>query len=198
MYEYLKEKEILGNDVVLIHKGMFLSMPGSTKQVYHQDGTHLTTQYQKPCHAINVFIPLVDLTLDNGPTEFCLGSHILGYEVLDEKNVVTPTVSAGTPIIFDYRLGHRGLGNTSNTCRPIVYCTYAAAADGKEFRDLVNFSRKRYHRIGDLVEKGLSRSERAEKRKRIVDDQHVTETTVCSKSVVTDVEVVRSPSKKNK
>lgn len=159
-------REILGKDVVLIHKGIFLSMPGSSKQVYHQDGPHLTTQYQKPCHAINVFVPLVDLDFDNGPTEFCLGSHILGYDVLDEDYVTIPTVSAGTPIIFDYRLGHRGLGNSSTTCRPILYCTYAASADGKEFRDSVNFSRKRYHRIGDLVDKGLTRAERAEKRLR--------------------------------
>ena len=159
-------REILGNEVVLIHKGIFLSMPGSSKQVYHQDGPHLTTQYQKPCHAINVFVPLVDLTLDNGPTEFCLGSHILGYDELDEGYVTTPTVSAGTPIIFDYRLGHRGLGNSSTTCRPIVYCTYAASMDGKEFRDSANFSRKRYHRIGELVEKGLTRAERADKRQR--------------------------------
>lgn len=168
-------REILGKDVVLIHKGMFLSMPGSSKQVYHQDGPHLTTQYQKPCHAINVFIPLVNLTLDNGPTEFCLGSHILGHEEFNENFLDIPTVAAGTPIIFDYRLGHRGLANSSKTCRPIVYCTYAAAANGKEFRDSVNFSQKRYHRIGELVEKGLTREERAEKRKRSIEEQQIEE-----------------------
>lgn len=159
-------RAVLGKDVVLIHKGMFLSMPGAERQSYHQDGPHLTTAYQKPCHAINVFIPLVDLSLANGPTEFCLGSHILGNDALDEQFCETPTVAAGTPILFDYRLGHRGLANTSADCRPIVYCTYAASANGKEFRDSVNFSRKRYHRIGDLVEKGMSRDERARKRMR--------------------------------
>jgi hypothetical protein len=164
---------ILGKDVVLIHKGMFLSMPGSEKQPYHQDGPHLTTQYQRACHAINVFVPLVDLTVENGPTEFCLGSHILGHEVFDEDFVEVPTPAAGTPLIFDYRLGHRGLGNSSTACRPIVYCTYAAAKDGKEFRDSVNFSRKRYHRIGDLVEKGLSREERALKRKRAAEEMEI-------------------------
>jgi hypothetical protein len=166
-------REILGKDVVLIHKGMFLSMPGSEKQPYHQDGPHLTTQYQRACHAINVFIPLVDLSLANGPTEFCLGSHILGHEDLDEDFLEVPTPTAGTPLIFDYRLGHRGLGNSSSACRPIVYCTYAAAKDGKEFRDSVNFSRKRYHRIGDLVEKGLSREERALKRKRALEEMEI-------------------------
>lgn len=159
-------RAILGNDVVLIHKGMFLSMPGSAKQVYHQDGIHLTQQYQKPCHAINVFIPLIDMTLDHGPTEFCLGSHILGQENFQEEFLYTPTVSAGTPVIFDYRVGHRGLANNSPECRPIVYCSYARVSDAGNaaFRDSINFSKKRYHQLGDLVEKGLTREERARKR----------------------------------
>jgi len=160
-------REILGDGAVLINKRMFLYLPDAAKQVYHQDGIHLTNQYQKPCHAINVFVPLIDLTMQHGPTEFCLGSHILGQEDLDEDFIETPTATAGTPIIFDYRLGHRGLGNTSDTSRPIVYCTYARAADGKEFRDSVNFSRKRYHRIGELISKVPTRDERARKRERI-------------------------------
>lgn len=164
-------QEILGKQVVLIHKGMFLSMPGAERQTYHQDGPHLNKVVQKPCHAVNVFIPLVDLTLENGPTEFCLGSHVLGHEDFNEDCVQTPTVKAGTPVIFDYRLGHRGLANHSKSCRPLLYCTYAKAADGREFRDSVNFSRKRYHRIGDIVERGLTREERAQKRMRVVEEK---------------------------
>eukprot|EP00977_Amphora_coffeiformis_P010957 scaffold2595_cov158-Amphora_coffeaeformis.AAC.3 len=169
-------RQILGKDVVLIHKGVFLSMPGAETQNYHQDGVHLTTQYQKPCHAINVFVPLVDLKTKSGPTEFCLGSHILGQEDYDERFLETPLVKAGTPVIFDYRLGHRGLSNTSDTCRPILYCTYAAAADGKEFRDSVNFSRKRYHKIGNMVSKTPSREERAQKRQRILENEQADQT----------------------
>jgi ectoine hydroxylase-related dioxygenase (phytanoyl-CoA dioxygenase family) len=166
-------REILGQDVVLIHKGVFMSLPGAEGQGYHQDGVHLTTQYQKPCHAINVFIPLIDLTPTIGPTEFCLGSHILGQENYEKEFVEIPMVSAGTPVIFDYRLGHRGLANTSKSCRPIVYCSYAAAADGKEFRDSMNFSRKRYHKIGELVPKSLSRDERARKREMNAEEDTV-------------------------
>lgn len=157
-------KALLGNDAVLIHKGIFLSLPGAETQNYHQDGLHLSTQYQRPCHALNVFVPLVDLTTQG--TEFCLGSHILGQEDYVRKFVVTPRVRAGTPVIFDYRLGHRGLSNSSNSIRPVVYCTYAAGDNGKEFRDSVNFSRKRYRRIGDLVQEAPSREERAKKRGR--------------------------------
>ncbi|KAL7571280.1 hypothetical protein ACA910_008933 [Epithemia clementina (nom. ined.)] len=160
-------RQILGQDVVLIHKGMFLSMPGCDAQQYHQDGLHLTTQTQRDCHAVNVFVPLVDLTMKHGPTEFCLGTHILDQEGYKAKFAETPLVKAGTPILFDYRLGHKGLANTSGTCRPIVYCTYAKSVVGRgEFKDKVNFSRSRYHRIGDLVshKKVPSREERAEKR----------------------------------
>jgi hypothetical protein len=169
-------RQVLGPDVVLIHKGVFLSMPGAEAQVYHQDGTHLTTKSQRPCHAVNVFIPLVDLHSRNGPTEFCLGSHILNHDGYDPKRVHTPVVSAGTPVMFDYRLGHRGMSNSSSSCRPIVYCTYAASANGKEFRDSVNFSRKRYHAIGELVEKPLSREERiANRRKRVSEAKETSE-----------------------
>jgi hypothetical protein len=162
-------RAILGQDVVLIHKGCFLSLPGAGAQEYHQDGVHLNKQSQQPCHAINVFIPLVDLKTKNGPTEFVLGSHVLGHEGYDRDFLETPKPEAGTPVIFDYRLGHRGLANSSHSCRPVVYCTYARAADGKEFRDQVNFSRKRYHKIGELSMKPLSRDERRNKRKRWVD-----------------------------
>lgn len=175
-------KQILGEDVVLIHKGVFLSNPGADSQEYHQDGPHLTTQYQRPCHAINVFVPLIDLTIRNGPTEFVAGSHILNYDVFNRHNVVTPLVPAGTPIIFDYRLGHRGLANTSEFCRPIVYCTYAAAGNGKEFRDSVNFSRKRYHRLRDLIEKPLSREQRRKMRQAPTQEQVVLNTVGQGKS----------------
>lgn len=152
-------KKILGEDAVLVHKGAFLSMPDSSTQVYHQDGVHLNKRYQRPCHAINVFIPLVNLTLKNGPTEFCIGSHYLGHEHFRKDMVHTPTPSAGCPLIFDYRLGHRGLGNSSSEPRPIVYLTYTRAS--KEFRDSVNFSSKSYHKLGEIIEKPLSRKERA-------------------------------------
>ena len=97
--------KILGEDALLIHKGCFLSLPGAETQVYHQDGLHLNKKTHKPCYAINVFIPLVDYDMTNGPTEFCLGTHYLGHENFVKENVYTPIVTAGTPVIFDYRLG---------------------------------------------------------------------------------------------
>lgn len=157
-------KKILGDDAALVHKGAFLSTPGAETQIYHQDGVHLNKKYQKPCHAINVFIPLVDLHEKNGPTEFCIGTHYLGFEDYNKDLIDSPLAPAGCPVIFDYRLGHRGLGNNSRETRPIVYLTYTRVS--KEFRDAVNFSSKRYRKLGELIEKPMSRKERALKRTR--------------------------------
>jgi len=38
--------------------------------------------------------------------------------------------------------------------------------DGKQFRDSVNFSKKNFRKLGEFVEKPLSREERAKKRRR--------------------------------
>mmetsp|Transcript_20542 Transcript_20542/g.44586 ORF Transcript_20542/g.44586 Transcript_20542/m.44586 type:complete len:709 (-) Transcript_20542:63-2189(-) len=157
--------KILGEDAQLVHKGCFMSLPGAETQVYHQDGVHLNNKTHKPCYAINVFIPLVDCDMANGPTEFCLGTHYLGHENFVKENVYTPCVTAGTPVIFDYRLGHRGLRNYSQSVRPVVYLTYSSVASGKEFRDSVNFSTKRYRKLGSFAERPLSREERAKKRR---------------------------------
>ena len=54
---------------------------------------------------MNVFIPLVDLHSRNGPTEFCLGSHILHHDGYNPNWLETPTVPAGTPVMLDYQLG---------------------------------------------------------------------------------------------
>lgn len=47
----------------LIHMGVFLSMPGSEDQVYHADGVHQSFVGQLPPHALNVFVPLIDMSV---------------------------------------------------------------------------------------------------------------------------------------
>lgn len=91
--------KILGEDAILVHKGCFLSLPGSDMQVYHQDGLHLHKKVQKPCHAVNVFIPLVDYDMSNGPTEFCLGSHYLGHENFVKEMVSCDSLLCSSQLI---------------------------------------------------------------------------------------------------
>ncbi|GMI03875.1 hypothetical protein TrVE_jg2538 [Triparma verrucosa] len=151
----------LGEKVERVHMGCFLSLPGSHHQIYHQDGVHLSETTQRPCHAVNVFIPLVDLCMANGPTEFVLGSHILENDDYDRSKIETPTAPAGSPVIFDYRTGHRGMGNSTEEARPILYLTYSA--DGK-FSDKVNFDQRSFHKLGQMVEMPKSRDERKKER----------------------------------
>ena len=54
-----------------------------------------------------------------------------------------------------------------------MYCTYARGGTGKEFKDSVNFSRKRYHKIGELTSKPLSREERRLKRKLSIENRFI-------------------------
>ena len=99
-------RSILGDDMQCIAMGCMLSMPGSDAQPMHQDGPHMNAdEYDKqekrrvdaeakgskskqsrnvqhlPPYAINVFVPLVDITVENGGTEFWLGTHRLGVAV---------------------------------------------------------------------------------------------------------------------
>jgi hypothetical protein len=137
-------ERVLGEDVVPLFAGAVLSAPGSADQPLHMDGGHLFQsthgyeQTQNPPHCVNVFVPLVDITQENGPTEFWPGSHVLS-RARDAYNGQTPSVKLagqiGDIIIFDYRVVHRGLANRGTENRPLLYLTYARPW----FRDAQNF-----------------------------------------------------------
>ena len=132
----------------LIAAGVFLSMPGAEAQNYHTDGVHLNLRNHAPPHAVNVFVPLVDLippgSASNGPTEFCKGTHVLGRDAWVKERCVNPAPRMGTAILFDYRLGHRGMGNKSDEPRPTLYLTYT---NKPGWTDKDNFSRARFKKL---------------------------------------------------
>ena len=77
----------------------------------------------------------MDLTEENGPTEYFPGTHVFGCSC-DEAAKTSFTVRAGSAILFDYRVLHRGLANESAESRPMLYFTYARSW----FRDATNYS----------------------------------------------------------
>ena len=110
-----------------------------------------------PPHCVNVFVPLVDITAHNGGTEFCLGSHKLtvdgGADVMWQDSghkdaigfdgtPVAPTFCAGSVLLFDYRVLHRGLAHEGlpNERRPVLYFTYAR----RWFFDTENFPQRNF------------------------------------------------------
>jgi len=78
---------------------------------------------------LSVLIPTQDLTPANGSTEFIFGSHNLPAVRAIKKG--TPLVEAGqffpkagSAIVFDGRILHRGRANTTDQLRMVVHHTY--------------------------------------------------------------------------
>ena len=126
-------KVLLGDETKLLFRGLVIALPGAKIQQTHTDGPNLFGEFKLPLppHCINIFIPLIDLDVNVGPTEFFLGSH----NSRKYENSYTTIVPAGSIVIFDYRVFHRGLPNNSSIMRPIFYLTYSRPW----FDDKINF-----------------------------------------------------------
>jgi len=121
-------KELLGgDDVCLLYAGVMWAKKSNDKcepQHWHGDGGHLFDHAHLPPHCINVFYPLVNLSAENGPTEFVPGSHRLGCFHSPTERQFGLCCDAGGAILFDYRTKHRGGSNTTDTPRPVLYLAY--------------------------------------------------------------------------
>ena len=97
----------------------------SVSQKWHGDGVHLFSHAHLPPHCINVFYHLVDLHSENGPTEVMPGSHYLEKLNDPTASIFGLCCDAGSAILFDYRLNHRGGENFTSEPRPVSYLAYA-------------------------------------------------------------------------
>jgi Phytanoyl-CoA dioxygenase (PhyH) len=126
------------NDVVRVKCGCVLSLPGAREQYWHSDGVHVgpalslrrSAETVHPPHALCVFVPLLPLTNETGGTEFWAGSHRYDTLLSKKGEQALPggtigIVTWGDAIVYDYRVVHRGMANTSTIARPIAYYLYA-------------------------------------------------------------------------
>jgi ectoine hydroxylase-related dioxygenase (phytanoyl-CoA dioxygenase family) len=94
--------------------------PGEAAQGWHtDDGFYLAPRpYSRPL-AITVIWALEDFTADNGATELIPGSHRWGMEHPDTRDVapVAAVMPAGSALVFDAALWHRGGANRSSGTR---------------------------------------------------------------------------------
>ena len=115
-----------------------LSLPGAGEQRIHVDAGHLYDPQvtpRLPCYHYSCFIALCDQSPVTGNTAFALGTHNThggGHESKDywnfpdESTFVDVYLSAGSCVIFDSRLYHRGRANASETIiRPIYGLMFA-------------------------------------------------------------------------
>ena len=138
-------RAILGPDCACINKSLVLSLPGAMDQGWHVDGGHVSLSEHLPCHCLNVFMPLVDVALEDGPTELRAKSQTLTRDLqkmylaafLGKRlgAVAAPCLPRGAALLFDYRTLHRGRANLSGRSRPVLVYTFAK----RGFRDLLNF-----------------------------------------------------------
>lgn len=99
------------------YAGVVVSFPSAPCQNWHVDGEE-EGMY-------NIFCPLVDVTMQNGGTEFQERSHKHPLPEKKKKYAETmPSLDAEDFLIFDYRIKHRGLSNASINPRPILYLSY--------------------------------------------------------------------------
>ena len=131
--------------VQICHTSLVLAMPGSNEQSWHVDGGHVDLQKHQSSHCLNIFIPLIDLTHEMGPTELRPGTHYHTRNLVPmmlaakaRKTLqppVAPLLRQGDVLVFDYRILHRGLANVSQQNRPILVLTVAQTW----FKDVLNF-----------------------------------------------------------
>lgn len=79
-----------------------------------------------PPYYFTVLIPLVEITRENGPTEFIKKSHQKGKVDSTQAEIFAPLLSLGDIVIFDGRTLHRGGANHSSAERLVAYITYVA------------------------------------------------------------------------
>lgn len=125
-----------------------IATPGAKEQKWHADGGHLDLERHLPCHCLNVFVPLVDMSLELGPTEFRPGTHYhtrnLAPMILVAKARKTlrppalPLLKKGDMLLFDYRVLHRGRQNSSlDQNRTMLVMTFSKPW----FKDVLNYPR---------------------------------------------------------
>jgi len=74
----------------------------------------------------NLIIPLDDIELNNGGTEFILGSHKLSIDNIHDCSRCICTCSKNNAILFNGKILHRGTANYTNNIRDAIYIIYCA------------------------------------------------------------------------
>jgi ectoine hydroxylase-related dioxygenase (phytanoyl-CoA dioxygenase family) len=101
--------------------------PGETAQPWHTDDAFYLVPRPRTNLAVSTIWALEDFTIENGATEVIPGSHLWAGEHPDERDhdAVRVVMPAGSVVVFDGALWHRGGDNCSAATRLAVspqYC----------------------------------------------------------------------------
>ncbi|KAG7373151.1 phytanoyl-CoA dioxygenase family protein [Nitzschia inconspicua] len=140
-------------DLRLSPVGGIVSLPGAADQALHADTPHLfETISDLPAHYINIFAPCTDFHEQVGGTAFVHGSHNLAFTAThcgDSNNLnnskvypylVRPKLTVGDVVLFDCRILHFGLANTS---KDVERCICYTNTWHNWFHDAKNWDKNR-------------------------------------------------------
>lgn len=119
-------RELVGDDFIVGDMGVVISHGGATKQEIHRDSSPLfdgaEMDLDLPMFCLMVLVPLLDVTVEMGPTEYWPGSHrIKDTDSVTANPPIQIPVEAGTVCLHDSRLVHRGGRNEAGPVRPLLY-----------------------------------------------------------------------------
>ena len=120
---------LLGKDWKINFTSVLHARPGAQPQQPHMDGGHLfySTHGWKvhtPLHVCQVMLPMCEMKLQTGPTEFWPRSHLTSNaQFAHLMQSLSLEANPGDLIIFDFRVIHRGMANKSTRWRPLLYAT---------------------------------------------------------------------------
>lgn len=115
-------EQVLGPDFECTYYGSDTPYPGAEHQPTHQDGGPLFPEWpsRPPLYCVALNVPLVDVDDDNGPLEWFRGSDRPGPDADPERF----TAPAGTILLRDTRIWHRGSPNLGDGPRPMLALLY--------------------------------------------------------------------------
>ena len=121
-------KELLGSDFECSFYHTNTALPGSGIQPVHRDTANLMG-VPHPVATLVLNIPLCDFTVENGSTEVWPGTHLTLGPVDDARTAAFPStrtnVPAGSLILRDMRLWHRGMPNNADYPRTMFAIVYS-------------------------------------------------------------------------
>ena len=99
---------------------------GETRQAWHTDDAFYLVPRPRATLGFSTIWAIESFTEENGATELIPGSHRWGMEHPDDRthDVVSAVMPAGSVVLFDAGLWHRGGGNASKGTRLAVSAQY--------------------------------------------------------------------------
>lgn len=124
-------RDLLGDGLAVDYLAADTPLTGSDYQAAHSDDRPLFAEapVSLPGYAYVLNIPLVDFRLDNGPLEIWPnGSHMISGVSAGEASRHYPAeqvlMPAGSMLLWDTRMWHRGTPNNSPGMRPNLAVVY--------------------------------------------------------------------------